>query len=190
MAKRKTATTKTAKKTVKKKAASKTTTKAAKTSGSTKKKSTKKTTKKPTPDDPVTVDRRRKDRRSEAPDTATAAPAKEVRKVQRRRQIDPTTCERDYSLDEIEFMHALDDYKRANGRMFPTCSEILEVVRSIGYTKLTEEQQAILTGPTNDSETAASDVEAATVDNGSKLPELEITSAGFGDSLNGSLEIH
>lgn len=87
-------------------------------------------------------------------------------------------------------MHALDDYKRANGRMFPTCSEILEVVRSIGYTKLTEEQQAILTGPTNDSETAASDVEAATVDNGSKLPELEITSAGFGDSLNGSLEIH
>jgi hypothetical protein len=58
------------------------------------------------------------------------------RKVQRRRQIDPTTCERDYSNDEIEFMHAMDEYKRANGRMFPTCSEILEVVRSIGYQKL------------------------------------------------------
>ncbi len=57
-------------------------------------------------------------------------------KVARRRQIDPTTCERDYSNDEVEFMRALDAYKRASGRMFPTCSEILEVVRSLGYEKL------------------------------------------------------
>jgi hypothetical protein len=57
------------------------------------------------------------------------------RKKSRRRQIDPTTCERDYSNDEIEFMHALDHYKRVNGRMFPTCSEILEVIRSLGYAK-------------------------------------------------------
>ena len=60
----------------------------------------------------------------------------ERRKVQRRRQIDPTTCERDYTEDEIEFMQALDDYKRANGRMFPTCSEILEVIRGLGYDKV------------------------------------------------------
>ena len=33
-------------------------------------------------------------------------------KVNRRRQIDPTTCERDYSPAEVEFMGALDDYKR------------------------------------------------------------------------------
>jgi hypothetical protein len=56
-------------------------------------------------------------------------------KVTRRRQIDPTTCERDYSDDEVEFMHALDRYKRANGRMFPTCSEVLEVIRGLGYAK-------------------------------------------------------
>lgn len=56
-------------------------------------------------------------------------------KVPRRRQIDPTTCERDYSDDEVEFMNALDRYKRANGRMFPTCSEILEVIRGLGYIK-------------------------------------------------------
>ena len=56
-------------------------------------------------------------------------------KVNRRRQIDPTTCERDYSPDEIEFMNALDEYKRASGRMFPTCSEILEVVMALGYVK-------------------------------------------------------
>ena len=57
-------------------------------------------------------------------------------KVPRRRQIDPTTCERDYSNDEIEFMQALDAYKRANGRMFPTCSEVLEVIRNLGYVRV------------------------------------------------------
>lgn len=60
----------------------------------------------------------------------------ERRKVQRRRQIDPTTCERDYSGEEIEFMHALDAYKRSSGRMFPTCSEILEVIRGLGYVRV------------------------------------------------------
>jgi len=69
---------------------------------------------------PVAVDRRKLQRRA---------------KVVRRRQIDPTTCERDYSADEIEFMAALDAYKRSSGRMFPTCSEILEVIRDLGYEK-------------------------------------------------------
>lgn len=57
------------------------------------------------------------------------------RQVERRRLIDPTTCERDYSGDEIEFMKAMDDYKRKSGRMFPTWSEVLEVVRGLGYAK-------------------------------------------------------
>lgn len=60
----------------------------------------------------------------------------ERRATHRRRQIDPTTCERDYTEDEVEFMRALDSYKRASGRMFPTCSEILEVVRGLGYAKM------------------------------------------------------
>ena len=69
-------------------------------------------------------------------------------KVPRRRQIDPTTCERDYSGDEVEFMQALDAYKRANGRMFPTCSEILEVIRALGYVRLPAgERPAELTLP-------------------------------------------
>lgn len=64
------------------------------------------------------------------------AVAKDRRKTNRRRQIDPTTCERDYTDAEIEFMHALDDYKRQSGRMFPTCSEILEVLGKLGYQKV------------------------------------------------------
>ena len=68
-------------------------------------------------------------------------------KVNRRRQIDPTTCERDYSNDEIEFMHALDVYKRDAGRMFPTCSEVLEVLRDMGYRRLTPEELAKIAPP-------------------------------------------
>ncbi|MDA1039540.1 MAG: hypothetical protein O3A37_04535 [Planctomycetota bacterium] len=54
----------------------------------------------------------------------------------RRRHIDPTTCERDYGPEELEFMQAIEAYKRSSGRMFPTCSEILEVVRSLGYIRV------------------------------------------------------
>ena len=70
----------------------------------------------------------------------TSKPVLEQRKTKRRRQIDPTTCERDYSEMEIEFMQAMDEYKRASGRMFPTCSEILEVLRNIGYRKVADPQ--------------------------------------------------
>jgi 2-methylaconitate cis-trans-isomerase PrpF len=69
---------------------------------------------------PVAVERRTMERRV---------------KVSRRRQIDPTTCERDYTTEEIEFMGAMDSYKRSSGRMFPTCSEVLEVIKSLGYVK-------------------------------------------------------
>lgn len=86
------------------------------------------------------MDRRRKERRKDASDSADKeplAPKLERRqKVSRRRQIDPTTCERDYTETEVEFMNALDEYKRKSGRMFPTCSEVLEVIHSLGYVKL------------------------------------------------------
>lgn len=55
------------------------------------------------------------------------------RKSLRRRQIDPTTCDREYSAEEREFMRAMETYKRSSGRMFPTCSEILEVLKTLGY---------------------------------------------------------
>ncbi len=92
-------------------------------------------------DEAVTIDRRRsKERRDGEPKvevTPVAAPKLERReKVSRRRQIDPTTCERDYTDQEVEFMNALDDYKRKSGRMFPTCSEVLEVINTLGYVKV------------------------------------------------------
>lgn len=94
-----------------------------------------------TGDQVVTIDRRRGSRREEAVvETPKLAPnAAERRTKQRRRQIDPTTCERDYTSDEMEFMHALDAYKRSSNRMFPTCSEVLEVLRGLGYVKVSAE---------------------------------------------------
>jgi len=67
-----------------------------------------------------------------------AAPVAAAGRVSsRRRHIDPTTCERDYRPEELEFMQAVEHYKRRNGRPFPTCSELLEVVRSLGYVRVT-----------------------------------------------------
>lgn len=103
-------------------------------------------------DNVLTLERRTADRRAKNTTNAeesvdnldTGVVAEPRRKKQRRRHIDPTTCERDYSNPEIEFMRAMDDYKRDAGRMFPTCSEVLEVIRSLGYYQLTEEQADML----------------------------------------------
>ena len=57
---------------------------------------------------------------------------------ERRRQVDPTTCERDYNDEEIIFMKAMDQYKRDNRRPFPTWSEVLEVLYSLGYRKVAD----------------------------------------------------
>ena len=103
-------------------------------------------------DDVLTLERRKADRRvskaTEAEGSAdnldTGVVSEPRRKKQRRRHIDPTTCERDYSDPEIEFLRAMDDDQRDAGRMFPTCSEGLDVIRSLGYYQLTVEQVDIL----------------------------------------------
>jgi hypothetical protein len=73
---------------------------------------------------PVAVDRRRQNA------------AEKRRTSERRRLIDPTTCERDYNEDETSFMRAMERYKRENRRPFPTWSEVLEVLISLGYRKV------------------------------------------------------
>ena len=109
--------------------------------------------------DLVVTDRRRRARREAASRTAekvsrtnsieqasddddddieAAESSADRRRADRRRQIDPTTCERDYSGGEVEFMRAMDDYKRKSGRPFPTWSEVLEVLMSLGYRKVAE----------------------------------------------------
>lgn len=141
-----------------KKATKKTTTAKTKKAASPKARAanTKAKAKKKAGDKEVTIDRRRKaDRRDETAqktDPTVEQPQIEKReKVQRRRQIDPTTCERDYSEQEVEFMNAMDEYKRTSGRMFPTCSEVLEVIRDLGYVQLTPAEIAVVRPEQNES---------------------------------------
>jgi hypothetical protein len=100
-----------------------------------------------TPDsDFVVTDRRGGDRRQHADRRNRSIPVAVERRGskdrrnqgERRRQVDPTTCEKDYSDEEIIFMKAMDQYKRANRRPFPTWSEVLVVLRSLGYRRTEE----------------------------------------------------
>jgi hypothetical protein len=98
----------------------------------------------PTPVDPaaeaaLTADERRKRNIPVAIDRRRQNAAEKRRTSERRRLIDPTTCERDYDEAETSFMKAMERYKRENRRPFPTWSEVLEVLISLGYRKVEAE---------------------------------------------------
>jgi hypothetical protein len=38
-------------------------------------------------------------------------------------------------LETLEFLQAVDEYKRRTGKAFPTWTEILEILKSLGYRK-------------------------------------------------------
>jgi hypothetical protein len=44
------------------------------------------------------------------------------------------------SQEQFEFLMAIDEYKRKNQRPFPTWTEVLEVIKAIGYRKVAEPQ--------------------------------------------------
>ena len=58
------------------------------------------------------------------------------RKEQR---MSPVTSDRSYTADEVEFMNALAEFKRISRRTFPTCSEILSILRGLGYEKVMQQ---------------------------------------------------
>jgi hypothetical protein len=97
------------------------------------------------PPEVAVTDRRDGDRRNDVRRRQRSVPVarerrggQERRQGERRRLVDPTTCERDYHEAEIAFMQAMDRYKRANRRPFPTWSEVLEVLHALGYRRVAE----------------------------------------------------
>src|SRR5689334_22442492 len=71
-----------------------------------------------------------------APPKPTARPTPERRaKKERRRRIDPTTFEKQYTDDELEFMNAMQRYKVQSGKSFPSHGDVLRVAFSLGYRK-------------------------------------------------------
>jgi len=59
------------------------------------------------------------DQAPEAPATKTAKPA-----TSKPDQMEP---------EVLEFIQAIDDYKRIHGRPFPSWTEVLEIIRNLGY---------------------------------------------------------
>lgn len=59
----------------------------------------------------------------------------------RRRSDDRKSAEEGNMSDEqFEFLMAIDEYKRKNTRPFPTWTEVLEVIKALGYRKVAESQ--------------------------------------------------
>lgn len=56
-------------------------------------------------------------------------------KKERRKRIDPTTFEKQYTDDELEFMNAMQRYKELSGKSFPTYAEVIKVAVGLGYRK-------------------------------------------------------
>jgi hypothetical protein len=56
-------------------------------------------------------------------------------KKERRRRIDPTTFEKQYTDDELEFMNAMQRFKVQSGKSFPSHGDVLRVAFSLGYRK-------------------------------------------------------
>ena len=48
--------------------------------------------------------------------------------------------EGEMSDEQFEFLMAIDEYKRKNTRPFPTWTEVLEVIKALGYRKVAEPQ--------------------------------------------------
>jgi hypothetical protein len=96
------------------------------------------------PEDTLFYDRRSglegRDRRAAEPIEpvveviAKKKPERRVRK-ERRRRIDPTTFEKQYTDDEIEFMTAVQQFKTQTGKSFPSHGDILRIAARLGYRK-------------------------------------------------------
>src|SRR5437870_1244778 len=74
----------------------------------------------------------RADRRATTPAPQRGAGAQSSRPAQ---APGPDDLPTQLSPAELEFMQAMQAYKQTSGRSFPTWSEVLEVLRSLGYQK-------------------------------------------------------
>jgi hypothetical protein len=74
--------------------------------------------------------------RADVPIEARPARGGERReKKERRKRIDPTTFEKQYTDDELEFMNAMQRFKELSGKSFPTYAEVIKVAVGLGYRK-------------------------------------------------------
>lgn len=53
----------------------------------------------------------------------------------RRQGLEDVCLCADYTPDEVEFLRAIDQYKRRRGKPFPTWKEVLDLLRSLAWEK-------------------------------------------------------
>ncbi len=108
------------------------------------------------PENTCFYDRREgKDRRDLKP--VKVVPAERRDKPERRKRIDPTTFEKQYTPDEIEFMTAMQAFKVRTGKNFPSFGEVIKVAVSLGY------RRAVAIGPDEENDSYDRPKLAATV---------------------------
>jgi hypothetical protein len=66
---------------------------------------------------------------------APVAPRERRARKERRKRVDPTTFEKQYTEDEIEFMNSIQQFKTRTGTSFPTYGEVLRIAANLGYRK-------------------------------------------------------
>ncbi len=82
-------------------------------------------------------DKRKRNRRTEAVDRRLGLNRR--RGPGRRRTEDRKAAEEGQMTDEqFEFVMAVDQYKKLNNRPFPTWTEVLELIKALGYRKVAE----------------------------------------------------
>lgn len=84
--------------------------------------------------------RERRHREGETASAPVERPPTERRaRKERRRRIDPTTFEKQYTDDELEFMNAMQRFKVQSGKAFPSHADVLRVAASLGYRRVVED---------------------------------------------------
>ncbi|MEM9419694.1 MAG: hypothetical protein AAGA25_11685 [Planctomycetota bacterium] len=80
------------------------------------------------------------DRRKNVVDTRTSGTGLERRRGPGRRRTDfmKSAEEGEMTQEQFLFIKAIDAYKRVNQRPFPTWTEVLEIIRKLGYRKTAE----------------------------------------------------
>ena len=67
------------------------------------------------------------------PDAVSRPRGERREKKERRRRIDPTTFEKQYTDDEMEFMNAMQRFKELSGKTFPSYGDVIKVAVLLGY---------------------------------------------------------
>jgi hypothetical protein len=83
-------------------------------------------------------DRRDKNTPGDRPEKPATGEGQDERRAKkdRRRRIDPTTFDKQYTDDEMEFMNAMQRFKEISGKSFPTFREVLRVLVDLGYRRI------------------------------------------------------